>query len=291
MNKSIILPAFFKGSISNIDLFIEAINIVKKYNISIVEFFYDGNKKEYVKTTLQENNLKTIYLGAITAKTNKLNLSSLDENLRKASVSELKKCISDAYFYGAGNILINSGHRPKNADELTIAYNALKKSIKELFQYIEEIQKDYLMNITLEPGDINTDYCELIGGTNLAIRLVREMKKEYLNFGLTLDLSHLRQLNENTIKSIEKAFNYCNHIHFANCIINDKTSNLYGDKHPEFGIDDGEISYKDLLNLYKKIINIYQGNKLTIGLEIICREEDENFFLKKLLIICIGSST
>ena len=179
--------------------------------------------------------------------------------------------------------MINTGPRPKNADELTIAYNALKKSIKELFQYIEEIQKDYLMNITLEPGDVNTDYCELVGGTDLAIRLVREIQKEYLNFGLTLDLSHLRQLNENPIKSIKKAFNYCHHIHFANCVINDKTSNLYGDKHPEFGIDDGEISYKDLLNLYKKIINIYQVNKLTIGLEIICREEDEKRFFEKIV--------
>ena len=281
MNKSIILPAFFKGSTSNADLFIEAINIVKKYNISIVEFFYDSNEKERIKAILKENSLKTIYLGAIAAKTNKLNLSSLDENVRKASINELKKCISDAYFYGAGNILINSGPRPKNADELTIAYNALKKSIMELLQYIEEIKKDYIMNITLEPGDINIDYCELIGGTDLAIRLVQDIQKEYLNFGLTLDLSHLKQLNENPIESIEKAYNYCHHIHFANCVINDKTSNLYGDKHPEFGTNDGDISYKDLLNFYEKIINVYQGNELIIGLEIICRNEDKKRFFKK----------
>ena len=281
MNESIILPAFFKGSISDIDLFIEAINIVKKYNISTVEFFYDGKEKEQVKSTLQENNLKSIYLGAITAKVNKLNLSSIDEDLRKTSVNELKKCISDGYFYGADNVLINSGHRPINADELPIAYNALKKSIKELLQYAEEIQKNYIMNITLEPGDTNIDYYELIGGTDLAIKLVQDIQKEYLNFGLTLDLSHLKQLNENPIESIEKAFDYCHHIHFANCVIKDKTSDLYGDKHPEFGIDNGEISYKDLINFYEKIINTYQNNELTIGMEIICREDDKKKFFKK----------
>lgn len=281
MNKSIILPAFFKGSISDINLFVEAINIVKKFNISTVEFFYDGKEKEHVKSILKENNLKSIYLGAITAKINKLNLSSVDEGLRKTSVNELKKCISDGYFFGADSVLINSGQRPKNADELPIAYNALKKSIKELLQYTEEIQKNYIMTITLEPGDINIDYRELIGGTDLAIKLVQDIQKEYLNFGLTLDLSHLKQLNEKPIESIEKAFNYCHHIHFANCIIKNKTSYLYGDKHPEFGIDDGEISYKDLINFYEKIINTYQDNELTIGIEIICREDDKKKFFKK----------
>ncbi len=281
MNKSIILPAFFKGSISDINLFVEAINIVKKFNISTVEFFYDGKEKEHVKSILKENNLKSIYLGAITAKINKLNLSSVDEGLRKTSVNELKKCISDGYFFGADSVLINSGQRPKNADELPIAYNALKKSIKELLQYTEEIQKNYIMTITLEPGDINIDYRELIGGTDLAIKLVQDIQKEYLNFGLTLDLSHLKQLNEKPIESIEKAFNYCHHIHFANCVIKNKTSYLYGDKHPEFGIDDGEISYKDLINFYEKIINTYQDNELTIGIEIICREDDKKKFFKK----------
>ena len=137
------------------------------------------------------------------------------------------------------------------------------------------------MNIILEPGDINIDYCELIGGTDLAIKLVQDIQKEYLNFGLTLDLSHLKQLNEKPIESIEKAFNYCHHIHFANCLIKDKNSDLYGDKHPEFGIDNGEISYKDLINFYEKIINTYQDNELTIGMEIICREDDRKRFFKK----------
>jgi len=54
-----------------------------------------------------------------------------------------------------------------------------------------------------------------------------------------MDTSHLRQLNETPLDSIKKAFPYCNHIHLVNCIVKDKTSNLYGDKHHEFGIEGG----------------------------------------------------
>jgi len=55
-----------------------------------------------------------------------------------------------------------------------------------------------------------------------------------------MDTNHLRQLNEKPLDSIKKAFPYCNHIHLVNYIVKDKTSNLYGDKRHEFGIEGGE---------------------------------------------------
>jgi len=108
----------------------------------------------------------------------------------------------------------------------------------------------------------------------LAIKLVREIREQYKNFGLTMDTSHLRQLNEEPLDSIKKAFPYCHHIHLANCIIKDKTSNLYGDKHPEFGIEGGEISIEEIRDILKTIKEIYEGSELIVGLEIIYRKED-----------------
>jgi len=131
-----------------------------------------------------------------------------------------------------------------------IAYEYLKKSLEELLKYMDEKAKDYRLNLTLEPGDTSVDSFSLIGNTDLAIKLVREIREKYKNFGLTMDTSHLRQLNEEPLDSIKKAFPYCNHIHLANCIIKDKTLNLYGDKHPEFGIEGGEISVKEIKNIF-----------------------------------------
>jgi len=271
--KSIVLPAFFPSSMENVKHFLDAIETLKDYGICSIEFYYKGNDQKTVREYLVNHNIKSIYLGAMAAKQKNLNLSSPNKELREKSVQEMKKCIDDAYFYGAYSILINSGRRPDNEED-EIAYEYLKKSLEELLKYIDEEAKDYKLYLTLEPGDTSVDSFSLIGSTDLVIKLVREIREKYKNFGLTMDTSHLRQLNEEPLDSIKKAFPYCHHIHLANCIIKDKTSNLYGDKHPEFGIEGGEISIEEFKNIFEVIKEIYEGSELMVGLEIICRKED-----------------
>ena len=271
--KSIILPAFFPSSMENAQHFLNAIKTLKNYDICSIEFYYKGNDRKIIKEYLISHDIKSIYLGAMAVKQKNLNLSSQNKELREESVQEIKKCIDDAYFYGANSLLLNSGRCPDNGED-EIAYEYLKKSLEELLKYMDEKAKDYRLNLTLEPGDTSVDSFSLIGSTDLAIKLVRKIREQYKNFGLTMDTSHLRQLNEKPLNSIKKAFPYCNHIHLANCIVKDKTSNLYGDKHPEFGIEGGEISVEEIKNIFEAIKEIYEGSELIVGLEIICRKEN-----------------
>jgi len=257
----------------NAQHFLNAIKTLKNYDIYSIEFYYKGNDRKTIKEYLIGHNTKSIYLGAMAAKQKNLNLSSQNKKLREESVQEMKKCINDAYFYGSHTILINSGRSPDNGED-EIAYDYLKKSLEELLKYIDVSAKDYKLNLTLEPGDTRVDSFSLIGNTDLAIKLVREIREKYKNFSLAMDTSHLRQLDEEPLDSIKKTFPYCNHIHLANCIIKDKTSNLYGDKHPEFGIEGGEISIEELRNVLETIKKIYEGSELMVGLEIISRKED-----------------
>ena len=272
--KSIVLPAFFPNSMENAQHFLNAIRALKNYDIYSIEFYYKGNDKKIIKEYLIGHNIKSIYLGAMAAKQKNLNLSSPNKELREESVQETKKCIDDAHFYGSYSILINSGRSPDNRED-EIAYEYLKKSLEELLKYIDVSAKDYKLNLTLEPGDTRVDSFSLIGNTDLAIKLVREIREKYKNFGLTMDTSHLRQLDEEPLDSIKKAFPYCNHIHLANCIVKDKTSNLYGDKHPEFGIEGGEISVEEIKNILEAIKEIYEGSELIVGLEVICRKKNK----------------
>ena len=270
--KSIVLPAFFPSSMEDAQHFLNSIKTLKNYDIYSIEFYYKGNDKKIIKEYLISHDIKSIYLGAMAAKQKNLNLSSLNKELREESVQEMKKCIDDAYFYGSYSILMNSGRHPDNGED-KIAYEYLKKSLEELLKYINISAKDYKLNLTLEPGDIKIDSFSLIGNTDLAIKLVREIREKYNNFSLTMDTSHLRQPNEKPLDSIKKAFPYCNHIHLANCIIKDKSHELYGDKHPEFGIEGGEISIEEIREILRTIKEIYEGSELVIGLEIICRKE------------------
>ena len=271
--KSIVLPAFFPSSMERAPHFLEAIKTLKNYNIHFIEFYYKGNDRKTIQEYLTSYNIKNIYLGAMAAKQKNLNLSSLNQELREESVQEMKRCIDEAYFYGSQSILINSGQSPDNGEK-KVAYEYLKKSIEELLKYIEGEAQDYRLNLSLEPGDTKVDSFSLIGSTDLAIKIVQEIREKYRNFSLTLDTSHLRQLDEEPIDSIKRASPYCNHIHLANCIIRDKSYKLYGDKHPEFGIEGGEISIEGLRNIWESIKGIYKGTKLIVGLEIICRKKN-----------------
>ncbi len=271
--KSIVLPAFFPSSMERAPHFLEAIKTLKNYNIHFIEFYYKGNDRKTIQEYLTSYNIKIIYLGAMAAKQKNLNLSSLNLELREESVQEMKRCIDEAYFYGSQSILINSGRSPDNGEK-KVAYEYLKKSLEELLKYIEGEAQDYQLNLSLEPGDTKVDSFSLIGSTDLAITLVHEIREKYRNFSLTLDTSHLRQLDEEPIDSIKRASPYCNHIHLANCIIRDKSYKLYGDKHPEFGIEGGEISIEGLRNIWESIKGIYKGTELIVGLEIICRKKN-----------------
>mgnify|MGYP001040629922 CR=1 FL=1 len=282
MKKSIVLPAFFKESINNIDCLLNSINIVKQYGFSVVELYFEGNNKKIIKDQLKKEGLTSIYLGAAGIKKYKLNLASLDKDLRQTSVEEVKKYIEDAYYFGARAILINSGKKTVDKQEELLAYQALKNSLKELLKFNVKKSDDYLLDVHLETGDTEIESFELIGNTELAVKFVKDMHEKYSNIFLTLDTSHLRQLGEDPLTSIKKAFKYCKHIHLANCVL-DKGSPLYGDKHPRFGEENGEFDLKNIRKIYKSVCSMYEGHQLIITLEIICREDDPIEFFKQVV--------
>ncbi len=299
VENSVVLPAFFPRSIDSEKDFIKAIELLKEYNIDVIEFYYKNNNREIIKNILNKYNLRSIYLAAMKAKQENLNLSSLDREIRKKSIKEIKKCIDDAYFYNSESILINSGKRqlPVLENNIYFGYEYLKESLVSLLEYIDTKSKDYKLNLTLEPGDTEIDSFSLIGHTDIAIKLIKELREEYENVSLTMDTSHIIQLGEDPITSINKSFPYCSHIHLANCIIKDKLHELYGDKHPEFGLPDSELSLDDTKLMFNQIKRIYKNNILIIGLEIIFRNDqlqDMNQFdyfvntMKKLFFLGVG---
>lgn len=285
MEKSIVLPAFFPGTTKSPDIFNKALEKIKLYNIDWVEFYYSGKEKYKVKKILQESNLESIFLGAMAAKTKRLNISSLDQNIRINSINELKECIDDAYYYNSKRILINSGKRPKNSNDIKIALKYLKESILELLNYIDNCKEDKSLILSLEPGDTDVDWKELVGSTDLAIEFAKKIKAEFGNFELTIDTSHLLQLEEDPLESIKKAKDYTNHIHLANCLLKNSSSIYFGDKHPDFDLENSELTSIDIKDIYKDIISIYEINfsdkKLIIGMEIILDSIDDFYDIIK----------
>ena len=118
--------------------------------------------------------------------------------------------------------------------------------------------------LNLKPLDIivetfdDREYAKnrLIGPTNLAVSFAKEIKTDFNNFGLLLDLSHIPILEEDFVESLKIAKDFIKHIHIGNCILKDKDHPAFGDNHPRFGIVNGENDMAVLTDFIKALIEI-----------------------------------
>ncbi|WP_342048056.1 sugar phosphate isomerase/epimerase family protein [Bacillus sp. OTU530] len=198
---------------------------------------------------------------------NQADLNSMDQEERKRAVDLLKGAVDEAYQFGAKNLAFLSGKDPGPEDrERAIGY--LIESIQEVCQYARS-KGD--LEILLEPFDHQTDFRCLIGPSDLAVEVAREVRKMDPSFGLMVDLSHLPMLGESPKKALTTTRNYLKHAHMGNCLIGNSNDPLYGDKHPRFGYPGSEIDVPELAEYLRTLLDIGylgEGKNRTLSFEI-----------------------
>ena len=138
------------------------------------------------------------------------------------------------------------------------AYLALLKSTRELCAYA---QSKGGLQIVHEVFDYDVDKKSLIGPAELALRYARDVRKEYDNFGLMVDLSHLPLIRETPEEAILPIKDYLVHAHIGNCVLKDPSLPAYGDQHPRFGIPGGENDIPELVAYLQVLKDIEFLNK------------------------------
>lgn len=217
-----------------------------------VSWIKDKKVRDRAKKLLEMSHLTVVYGAQPRLLINNLNLNSFDEEERKRAVRELKAGVDEAYEMGAKALIFLSGKDP-GGEGREQALKLLILSIKEICNYAKS--KGDLM-ITLEIFDREIDKKCLIGPVNEAKMVAEVVRKEYDNFGLMVDLSHLPLLNETPTQSIMPIKDYLVHAHMGNCILKDKEHPGYGDQHPRFGIKGGENDVKELTEFLKVLLDI-----------------------------------
>lgn len=206
-----------------------------------ITWIKDENVRANAKKIIEASNLTVGYGAQPRLLTTGLNINDLNEEGRQRAVDTLKEGIDEAYEMGAVGFAFLSGKYLKNNVE--DAFRSLVKSTKELCTYAK--QKGDLM-IELEVFDYDVDKKSLIGPAKLAKRFAEEIKKEYDNFGLLVDLSHIPQLHETIEESILSVKDYIGHAHIGNCVIKNSALLAYGDQHPRFGFPNSECGADEL---------------------------------------------
>lgn len=278
IKKSIVLTAILPESETNLELFDKGVSLLKKRGISVIEYYTPVHFLSKIENILQEKKIKGIYLAAIFQKRQKLNLSSLDENKRRRAINETLKCIDVSKEGGSSTVLVLGGSKPKEELQNERAFLALQDSLEKICNYAG---RD--ITITFEPGDSHVEYYQLIGPTELAVKLIQQMNSRGINnIVLTMDISHIAMLGEEITVSLKKAIPYCHHIHLANCIL-DQNNPLYGDKHPPFGVKASQYSVTTARGVMEWLEKNYPNKDFIVSLEIISRAQDQWKFLDEMI--------
>jgi len=217
-----------------------------------VSWIKDAQVRQKAKKMLEVSHLTVAYGAQPRLLIKKLDLNSLDEAERREAINEVKDAVDEAYEIGAKGLAFLSGKDP-GGDERKQALKLLVSSIKEICGYAKSKGN---LGIALEVFDQDIDKKCLIGPAKDARIVAEEVRREFDNFGLMVDLSHLPLLKETPKQAILPVKDYLVHAHMGNCILKDKEHPGYGDQHPRFGIKGGENDVKELIEYLRVLLDI-----------------------------------
>ena len=125
--------------------------------------------------------------------------------------------------------------------------------------------------MVLEVFDYDVDKRCLIGPAELARRYAQEVSKDYDNFGLMVDLSHLPLLRETAEEAIVPVRDHLVHAHMGNAVCADPSLVAYGDTHPRFGFPNSANDVAELAHYLRVLLDtgfLNTGNRPIVSFEV-----------------------
>ncbi len=211
----------------------------------------DPEVRQKVKGMLETSHMSVAYGGQPRLLTTGLNINHLDEGERLKALSNLKEGIDEAYEIGATGFGFLSGKYEEATKEES--YQALVRSTKEMCAYAKSKGG---LKIAIEIFDYDVDKRSLIGPASLALRYAKEIREEFDNFGLMVDLSHIPLIHETIRESILPVKDYITHAHIGNCVVKSPDLPAYGDVHPRFGFPGGENDVEQVTEFLQVLLEI-----------------------------------
>lgn len=223
------------------------------FDVVEISWIKDESVREKAKNLLETSGITVAYGAQPRLLTQNLDISSIDETVRKRAVDEVRLAIEEAEYIGAVGIGFLAGKDP-GPEKRELGKDALVRSICELCDYAQ-IHGNLM--VELEVFDFDIEKKSLVGPSIVAKEIAQRVKKEHKdNFGLIIDLSHFPLQYESIRDAVYTTAGYVTHIHIGNCVMRDKSHPGYGDQHPRFGIKGGENGVKELREFLRALFDI-----------------------------------
>ncbi len=200
----------------------------------------DARVRKDVQKVIESSHLQVGYGAQPVLLSQKLDLNASVKDERMKAVDEIRGCIDEAAEVGAARLAVLSGPDPGESGREN-ALALLSESLHALCEH----GRSAGVGIVLETFDDKIDKKCLIGPSPRAARFAAGVKKDFPDFGLMYDLSHMPLLEEEAQVALETLKEHLVHIHIGNCV--KKTGQEgYGDQHPRFGFHAGENDVREL---------------------------------------------
>jgi len=216
-----------------------------------VSWAHDPAERAAAAAVLRESHLAVGFAAQPPLLVTKSDLNALDESVRQSAVTLVRGCIDQAAEFGTKRVAVMSGPYPGVADE-SKAKSKLVASLMELSSYARQRG----MAITLETFDRTIEKKCLAGPTSLCVEISQAVRREYPEFGLMLDLSHVPLIGEPTRDALVAAREHLVHAHIGNCVLDDPAHPAYGDQHPRFGIAGGQNDTPEVVEYLRVLFEI-----------------------------------
>jgi sugar phosphate isomerase/epimerase len=189
-----------------------------------------------------------VFSGGSYCYTNQNNLHDLDEDRRKAAVENVRAIIEEASEYGCQILYVMGMEAPADRQA---GLQKFRTSLAELSAHARRVNPSTPLTLAVENFHILLKDPFLIGPTAATAGLLRDLRLEHPNLGLTFDTSHILQLKEDLPSTYRAVQDVVAHVHLSNCLLNDRSSPFYGDKHPPYGMPGSEIGAPELAAFLK----------------------------------------
>lgn len=202
------------------------------------------------------------------------NLHDLDEAKREKAVKSVEKIVDEAIGYGC-QILYVMGFEAPAQQERSRAIKKFAQSLTTLAEYARKKNPSSPLTVSVENFYILRETPFLIGPTPEFAQMLRDLRGQNSNLGLTFDTSHILQLKEDLPSTYKQVQDVIAHIHLSNCLIKDRSSPFYGDKHPPYGFPGSEIGISELAAFLKVLkdaghfSHTFPTGKPVLSLEVI----------------------
>lgn len=285
MKKGLVTSPFYPQSREDLSALLASLaQVAAEKQFEVVEFYYEGEPEDYplIGRTLRDLRLESVFLAGFAMKRDQLDLGAASDSLRQKAIATCIRHIDYSYMCGAGKMLILSGPATNTGGDIDAYLDRFADSVRRLCKYAAAAQKERQLEIVLEFFNNRGEPYLAIGDLATICGLTQRLEDLNGQFGLTFDTSHVVQLDGDLYEYYRELRKFIRHVHFANCLTKEKDSPLFGDRHPPFNIEGGDLTDHDI---YKFLQAIDMDNTDICSFEIIPGEIYDIAYCEKSLDI------